>query len=177
MFAYWFLKIYQDLKRFAATGTQNYFLFWFLDGQNNFMFQLLQIFSNLGNFSEINKQTFVIWWLNSRRYRSVWYLFSCTMCTRWFRDEELSRMHLHLQIQILNAFPEFLCFYFQVYLSLDRYLAVVYPVRSISWRTVCNACVLIFLTWLVILTSCSPILFLFREHEFDYNGVRRLKCT
>jgi len=64
-----------------------------------------------------------------------------------------------------------------VYLSLDRYLAVVYPVRSISWRTVCNACVLIFLTWLVILTSCSPILFLFREHEFDYNGVRRLKCT
>ena len=26
------------------------------------------------------------------------------MCTRWFWDPELSRMHLHLQIQIPNAF-------------------------------------------------------------------------
>ena len=27
------------------------------------------------------------------------------MCTRWFWDPELSRMHMHPQIQIPNAFP------------------------------------------------------------------------
>ena len=31
---------------------------------------------------------------------------SSTMCTRWFWDPELSRMHLHPQVQIPNAFPE-----------------------------------------------------------------------
>ena len=33
--------------------------------------------SKVGTKSEINRQTFVIWWLNSRWYISVWYLFSC----------------------------------------------------------------------------------------------------
>ena len=63
-----------------------------------------------------------------------------------------------------------------VYLSLDRYLAVVYPVRSISWRTVCNACILIFFTWIVVLTSCIPILFIFKATEYKYNEMDRVDC-
>ena len=34
--------------------------------------------SKVGKKSEINRQKFVIWLLNSSRYISVWYLFSCT---------------------------------------------------------------------------------------------------
>ena len=34
---WWFLKIYQDLKRFTPQE-QRIFLFWRLDVQNNFMF-------------------------------------------------------------------------------------------------------------------------------------------
>ena len=41
-------------------------------------------------------QTFVIWWPNSRRYRSVWYLFSCTYLQAcnllWL---EFVTLHLH----------------------------------------------------------------------------------
>jgi hypothetical protein len=40
-----------------------------LDVQNNF--KCMQEQSKAGKKSEINQQTFVILWLNSRRYRSV----------------------------------------------------------------------------------------------------------
>lgn len=64
-----------------------------------------------------------------------------------------------------------------VYLSLDRYLAVVYPVRSISWRTVCNACFLIFVTWIIVLAACSPILFVYEAQEIEYPpGNFRVVC-
>ena len=56
----WFLKIYHDLKRFAA---QELFLFWFFDVQNNFMFPTSKN-SQMGKNSDINRQTFVIQWLN-----------------------------------------------------------------------------------------------------------------
>ena len=40
----WFLKIYQDLKRFAAQlRNTELFLFWFFDVQNNFMFPTSKI--------------------------------------------------------------------------------------------------------------------------------------
>ncbi|CAB4065996.1 ASTA-R [Lepeophtheirus salmonis] len=51
--------------------------------------------------------------------------------------------------------------YTLVLLSLDRYLAVVYPVQSITIRTVCNAFIVISITWVLAFTSCSPIFFLF----------------
>ena len=41
--------------------------------------------SKTGKESEINRQTYVIWWLNSRKYRSVWYLLSCKW-TSFYRD-------------------------------------------------------------------------------------------
>ena len=51
--------------------------------------------------------------------------------------------------------------YTLVLLSLDRYLAVVYPVRSIGMRTVCNATVAIVLCWIVVGAACVPIFFVF----------------
>ena len=67
-----------------------------------------------------------------------------------------------------------------VYLSLDRYLAVVYPVKSISWRTVCNAVILICITWIIILAGCIPIFFLYHETTFQF-GIgsenKRYSCT
>jgi len=37
--------------------------------------------------------------------------------------------------------------YTLVVMALDRYLAIVHPVRSISWRTVRNSAIAILLTW------------------------------
>jgi hypothetical protein len=51
--------------------------------------------------------------------------------------------------------------YTLVLLSLDRYLAVVYPVRSIGMRTVCNTSIAIGISWAIVCTSCVPILFVY----------------
>ena len=61
-----------------------------------------------------------------------------------------------------------------VLLSLDRYLAVVYPVQSISWRTVCNAWIGIGLTWLVTLTLCIPLLFAHSARNLDEKGYENI---
>ena len=74
----WFLKIYQDLKRFVAQEHRIVFVLTFRCAKQ-FYVPNMQEQSKAGKKSEINRQTFVIWWLNSRRYRSVWYLFSCTL--------------------------------------------------------------------------------------------------
>ena len=73
----WFLKIYQDLKRFAAQEHRIVFVLIFRCAKQ-FYVPNMQEQSKAGKKSEINKQTFVIWWLKSRRYRSVRYLFRCT---------------------------------------------------------------------------------------------------
>ena len=71
----WFLKIYQDLKRFAAQEHKIVFVLTFWCSKQ-FYVPNMQEQSKVIKKSEINRQTVVIWWLNSRRYRSVWYLFS-----------------------------------------------------------------------------------------------------
>ena len=67
-----FTKIWKDLWH----RNTELILFWLLDVQNNSMFPTMQEHSKTGKKSEIKRQTFVIWWLNSRRYRCFWYLFS-----------------------------------------------------------------------------------------------------
>ena len=74
----WFLKIYQDLKRFVAQEHRIAFVLTFSCAKQ-FYVPNMQEQSKVGKKSEISRQTFVIWWLNSRRYRSVWYLFSCNI--------------------------------------------------------------------------------------------------
>ena len=72
----WFLKNYQDLKRFATQEHRIVFILTFRCAKQ-FYVPNMQEQSKAGKKSEINRQTLVIWWLNSRTYRSVWYLFSC----------------------------------------------------------------------------------------------------
>jgi hypothetical protein len=43
-----------------------------------------------------------------------------------------------------------------VLMSFDRFLAVVYPVASISIRTEQNTLMAIAITWIIILISCLP---------------------
>ena len=69
----WFLKIYQNLKMFAAQEHRIVFILTFRWAKQ-FYVPNMQEQSKAGKKSEINRQTFIIWWLNSRRYRSVWYL-------------------------------------------------------------------------------------------------------
>ena len=45
--------------------------------RKQFYVPIMQEQSKAGKKSEINRQTFFTGWLNSRRYRSVWHLFSC----------------------------------------------------------------------------------------------------
>ncbi len=65
--------------------------------------------------------------------------------------------------------------YTLVLLSLDRYLAVVYPVRSISLRTVWHTAVAIVVTWAVVLCACVPMLFVFgaQDIKFAHGEVRK----
>ena len=72
----WFLTIYQDLKRFATEEHRIVYVLTFRCTKQ-FYVPNMQERSKVGKTSEINRQTLVIWWLNSRRYRSVWYIFSC----------------------------------------------------------------------------------------------------
>ncbi len=58
--------------------------------------------------------------------------------------------------------------YTLVLLSLDRYLAVVYPVRSLSLRTVPHTAVAIVATWAVVLAACAPLLFVFDAKEIAF---------
>ena len=68
--------------------------------------------------------------------------------------------------------------YTLVLLSLDRYLAVVYPVKSISLRTVCNTTIAIICTWIVTATVCVPILFVYitKEIEFAHGEIAFVLC-
>ncbi|KAK8773702.1 hypothetical protein V5799_011765, partial [Amblyomma americanum] len=52
----------------------------------------------------------------------------------------------------------FASIYTLVLMSVDRFLAVVYPVWSISIRTPTNAFRCILLTWITILVACVPLL-------------------
>ena len=68
--------------------------------------------------------------------------------------------------------------YTLVLLSLDRYLAVVYPVGSISLRTVRNASVAIIVTWIVVCGCCAPLLWAFDSVDLELgNDERRSVCT
>ncbi|XP_023234664.1 allatostatin-A receptor-like [Centruroides sculpturatus] len=69
-------------------------------------------------------------------------------------------------VQYLVIVCAYASIYTLVLMSLDRFLAVVHPITSISLRTERNALIAIFLVWIVILLSCVPAL---KAHgEFNY---------
>ncbi|XP_014236736.1 allatostatin-A receptor-like [Trichogramma pretiosum] len=66
--------------------------------------------------------------------------------------------------------------YTLVLMSIDRYLAVVHPVNSISWRTAKNAAFSIGALWILILTVSIPVLMIHGEHEvYEKLNVTELK--
>ncbi|KAH7948701.1 hypothetical protein HPB49_001060 [Dermacentor silvarum] len=62
-------------------------------------------------------------------------------------------------VQYLVIVCAYASIYTLVLMSLDRFLAVVHPITSMSVRTERNAYLAILLTWVVILLACIPALF------------------
>jgi len=59
-------------------------------------------------------------------------------------------------VQYLIIVTAYVSVYTLVIMSVDRFLAVVYPVDSISIRTEKNTYLAIGITWIIILISCLP---------------------
>ena len=81
-------------------------------------------------------------------------------------------------VQYLIHVTTYSSVYTLVLLSLDRYLAVVYPVKSISLRTTCNTTVAILVTWVFTLVTCIPSLFVYDSKVLEYKHKgNRTVCT
>lgn len=61
-------------------------------------------------------------------------------------------------VQYLVVVTAYASVYTLVLMSLDRFLAVVHPIRSMSIRTEANTYRAILFIWLVILFSCAPLI-------------------
>ena len=66
--------------------------------------------------------------------------------------------------------------YTLVFMSLDRYLAVVHPIRSMTIRTLKNAFVLTVFMWVVLLAVNVPVILLYEMLEYPHNGQTQRSC-
>lgn len=66
--------------------------------------------------------------------------------------------------------------YTLVLMSLDRFLAVVYPIASITVRTERNTCLAIALTWVIVCISNLHIWWEYEPSDYDYAGETRSEC-
>ncbi|VDM02012.1 unnamed protein product [Schistocephalus solidus] len=57
----------------------------------------------------------------------------------------------------LTYFSVYCSIYTLVLMCLDRFLAVVFPLRSRTWRTTKNTSILVAVTWVIIISFTSPI--------------------
>ena len=75
----------------------------------------------------------------------------------------------------------FVCAYASVYtlvlMSLDRYLAVVHAIRSMSFRTERNTWLAVVATWAVILLGHVPLLLEYGVKEYNFQGEERSTCA
>ncbi|XP_025158143.1 allatostatin-A receptor isoform X3 [Harpegnathos saltator] len=69
-------------------------------------------------------------------------------------------------VQYLIIVTAYASVYTLVLMSLDRYLAVVHPIASMSWRTENHAILAICVTWAVILAISTPALVIHGEVSF-----------
>lgn len=73
------------------------------------------------------------------------------------------------------------CAYASVYtlmlMSLDRFLAVVYPIASIAIRTERNTYLAIGVMWLVILVACVPVFLAHGQLSYTYDHQEHQICT
>ena len=66
--------------------------------------------------------------------------------------------------------------YTLVLMSLDRYLAVVHPISSMTLRTERNTILVILLSWAVIFLCNTPIIFQFNVITYRFAGENRSAC-
>ena len=66
--------------------------------------------------------------------------------------------------------------YTLVLMSLDRYLAVVHPICSMTIRTERNAYYMIGLSWIVIMTLNIPVFLDYELHEYRFGAENRSTC-
>lgn len=66
--------------------------------------------------------------------------------------------------------------YTLVLMSLDRYLAVVHPISSMTLRTDRNACIMILISWGIICLANIPILIQYSSYSYVYGGQSRSTC-
>ena len=61
-------------------------------------------------------------------------------------------------VQYLAYFTALVSIYTLVLMSLDRFLAVVYAVESMTWRTEGNCKIAIAATWIICGIICTPLI-------------------
>ncbi|GAB1865732.1 Galanin receptor type 1 [Camponotus japonicus] len=72
-------------------------------------------------------------------------------------------------VQYLIIVTAYASVYTLVLMSLDRYLAVVHPIASMSWRTENHAILAIGVTWVVILALSAPALVIHGEIHYVFH--------
>ena len=99
---FWLFLHVGNIKLFCTSKIQN---------KDNSVFLLLQILSNLGKFSEINKQFDVKSWLPYQSYSSVWWILSCTL---WIRSLTVCQTVLSEWVFYVKNHPNLSEFFFQL---------------------------------------------------------------
>ncbi|CAL1273166.1 unnamed protein product [Larinioides sclopetarius] len=79
-------------------------------------------------------------------------------------------------VQYLVIVCAYASIYTLVLMSLDRFLAVVHPITSMSIRTVQNACIAIGIMWAVIVLACIPALQSHGLIYYTYQSIEYSVC-
>ncbi|XP_015184643.1 PREDICTED: allatostatin-A receptor isoform X2 [Polistes dominula] len=79
-------------------------------------------------------------------------------------------------VQYLIIVTAYASVYTLVLMSLDRYLAVVHPITSMSWRTENNAILAIGIAWAVIFALSTPALVIHGEDMEDWSSENLTAC-
>lgn len=66
--------------------------------------------------------------------------------------------------------------YTLVLMAVDRFIAVVYPVSGMSFRTDNNTFVAIILLWIISFAGLVPVLFQFEENFYVHAGIEKSTC-
>ncbi|ELT98433.1 hypothetical protein CAPTEDRAFT_19607 [Capitella teleta] len=67
--------------------------------------------------------------------------------------------------------------YTLVLMSLDRYMAVVHPISSMTIRTEHNTSIVIVLSWILIVSVNIPVVFEYEVFLYEHNGEERTACV
>lgn len=80
-------------------------------------------------------------------------------------------------VQYLIVVTAYASVYTLVLMSLDRFLAVVHPIASMSVRTERNAIAAIGITWIIILVTSIPVFLSHGEVTYYYSSTEHTACV